>query len=72
MHKETPQIFLTLPNSSITIKIAVKQVNKFGGYGLAILLIYFDLGPHKVIEWITRHITKELELTKNSTERCMK
>ena len=54
------------------MKIAVKQVNKFGGYGLAILLIYFDLGPHKVIEWITRHITKELELTKNSTERCMK
>ena len=71
MHKETPQIFLTLPNSSITVKVTVKRVNKFGGYGPA-LMTYSDLVPQKMIKWIKRHIEKELKIMKNSTELCMK
>ena len=43
--------FLTLPNSSVTVKVTGKRVNRFGGYGLAILMTYSDLVLVKVIEW---------------------
>ena len=62
---------LTLPNAFITVKVTGERVNNFGGYGLAILMTYFDLVPQNVFEWIKRHTAKELGIMKSSTERCM-
>ena len=53
------------------MKVTVKQIDRFGGYGLAILVTYSVFGPQKVIDWIKRHIVREFEIVKNDTERSM-
>ena len=40
---------LALPTSSNAVKVTSKRVNRFGGYGLAILMSYSILGPQKAI-----------------------
>ena len=58
MHQKLLSNNLTLPASPSAMKATSKRVNRFGGYGLAILITYSVLGPQKAIEWIKMHIAK--------------
>ena len=50
MHKKLHSNNLPLPTSSNAVKVTGKRVNRFGGYGLAILMTYYSvLGPQKAI-----------------------
>ena len=43
---------ISLRNSLIAMKVTGKQVNRFGGYGMGILMTYSIFDPQNVISWI--------------------
>ena len=67
MHQKLLSNNFTLPTSANAMKVTGKQVNRFGGYGLEILMTYSVLGSQKAIEWMKRHIARELEIIETVT-----
>ena len=50
-------------NSILTYKVTGKQLNRGAGYGLAVPITYTCTGLKKVVAWIQRKISGEMETT---------
>ena len=62
----------SVPNCSITVTVTGNRVNRGAGYGLEIPVTYSIFGPEKAVEWLKRHVAREVEDVYNKTKRCMK
>ena len=49
-------LFLKVPNTSITTKVVGKRLNRGGGYGLEIPVMYRFYGPEKLINWLGKKL----------------
>ena len=49
-------LFLKVPNTSITAEVVGKRLNRGGGYGLEIPVMYRFHGPEKLINWLGKKI----------------
>ena len=65
-------IFLKVPNTSIEFQVIGKRLNRGGGYGLEIPVIYHFYGQEKLVNWLIKKIEavkKELEY---KVSKCLK
>ena len=50
-------MFLTIPNTAIEVQVVGKRVNRGGGYGLEIPVIYHFLGAERLVKWLDKKIS---------------
>mgnify|MGYP001792401175 CR=1 FL=1 len=65
-------MFLKVPNTSIEVEVVGKRVNRGGGYGLEIPVVYRFNGPEKLVKWLIKKIEavrKELDC---KVSKCLK
>ena len=65
-------MFLKVPNTSIEFQVIGKRLNRGGGYGLEIPVIYHFYGQEKLVNWLIKKIEavkKELEY---KVSKCLK
>ena len=65
-------MFLKVPNSSIEVQVEGKRLNRVGGYGLEIPVIYRFYGQEKLVNWFIKKVEtvkKELEC---KVSQCLK
>ena len=63
---------MKLPNTSIEVQVVGKRLNRGGGYGLEIPVIYRFYGQETLVNWLikkTETVKKELEC---KVSKCMK
>ena len=61
---KTCSMFLKVPNTSIEVQVVGKRLNRGGGCGLDITVIYGFYGQEKLVIWLIKKIEavkKELE-----------
>ena len=58
-------LFLKVPYTSIKAEVTGKRVNRGGGYGLEVPVIYYFTGPGKLVNWIK----EKLNLCKQNLEK---
>ena len=69
---KTYSMFLKVPNTSIEVQVVGKRLNRGGGYGLEIPVIYRFYGQEKLANWLIKKIEavkKELEC---EVSKCLK
>ena len=49
-------LFLKVPYTSIKAEVTGKRVNREGGYGLKVPVIYHFTGPGKLIDWAKENL----------------
>ena len=65
-------MFLKVPNTSIEVEVVGKRVNRGGGYGLEIPVVYRFNGPENLVKWLIKKIEavrKELDC---KVSKCLK
>ena len=65
-------MFLKIPNSSIEVQIVGKSLNRGGGYGTEIPVVYRFYDLEKFVSWLIKKIEaakKELEC---KVSKCLK
>ena len=65
-------LFLKLPYTSIKAEVTGKRVNRGGGYGLEVPVIYYFTGPGKLIDWAKKNLKFCKENLENKTKKCLK
>ena len=65
-------LFLKVPYTSIKAEVTGKRVNRGGGYGLEVPVIYYFTGPGKLIDWAKEKLTFCKENLENKTKKCLK
>ena len=53
---KTCSMFLKVPNTSIEVQVVGKRLNRGGGYGLEIPVIYRFSGQEKLLNWLIKKI----------------
>ena len=65
-------MFLKIPNTSIEVDVVGKRVNRGGGYGLGISVVYRFNGPETLVKWLIKKkeaVRKELDC---KVSKCLK
>ena len=65
-------LFLKVPNTSITAQVSGKRLNRGGGYGLEIPVIYRFHGQEKLINWIVKKIEAIKSEPDCKVSKCLK
>ena len=65
-------LFLRVPNTSITAQVSGKRLNRGGGYGLEIPVIYRFHGQEKLINWIVKKIEAIKSELDCKVSKCLK
>ena len=52
----SPEHLMKVPNTSIEVQVVGKTLNRGGGYGLEIPLIYCFYGQEKPVNWLIKKI----------------
>ena len=52
----SPEHLMKVPNTSIEVQVVGKTLNRGGGYGLEIPLIYCFYGQEKLVNWLIKKI----------------
>ena len=65
-------MFLTIPNSRIEVQVIGKRVNRGGGYGLEIPVIYRFVGPHKLVKWMEAKVSALKNELADQIAKCLK
>ena len=66
-------LFLKVPFTSIKAEVTGKRVNRGGGFGLEVPVIYYFSGPRKHIDWTKEKLKIRMEnLEKKKTKKCLK
>ena len=64
--------FLKIPNTSIEVEVVGKRVNRGGGYGLEIPVIYRFYGPEKLINWLISRLEAVQKELNDKVLKCLK
>ena len=65
-------LFLKVPFTSIKAEVTGKRVNRGGGYGLEMPVIYYFSGPRKLIDWTKEKLKIRMENLEKKTKKCLK
>ena len=65
-------MFLKVPNTSIEVEVVGKRVNRGGGYGLEIPVIYRFDGPEKLVKWLIKKIEAVRKGLDHKVLKCLK
>ena len=65
-------MFLTIPNTAIEVQVVGKRVNRGGGYGLEIPVIYRFFGAERLVKWLDKKISAVKNELMYQTAKCLK
>ena len=65
-------MFLTLPNTTIEAEVVGQRLNRGGGYGLEIPVIYRFYGKEKTIMWLTKKLKAINDELQCKISKCLK
>ena len=65
-------MFLTIPNTAIEVQVVGKRVNRGGGYGLEIPVIYRFFGAERLVKWLDKKISAVKKQLLHQTAKCLK
>ena len=65
-------MFLTIPNTAIEVQVVGKRVNRGGGYGLEIPVIYRFFGAERLVKWLDKKISAVKNELMYQTVKCLK
>ena len=65
-------MFLKVPNTSIEVQVIVKRLNRGGGYGLEIPVIYRFHGKEKLVNWLIKKIEAIKTELECKVSKCLK
>ena len=65
-------LFLKVPNTGIRARVTGKRLNRGGGYGLEIPVVYEFVGPAKFVEWVKGKLISCKTNLNNKTNKCLK
>ena len=65
-------LFLKMPNTYITAKVIGKRLNRGGGYGLEIPVIYHFHGHEKVVNWAVKKLEAIQSQIDCQVSKCLK
>ena len=65
-------LFLKVPNTSITAEVVGERLNRGGGYGLEIPVMYRFHGPEKLINWLGKKIKSIRSDWHGKVVKCLK
>ena len=63
--------FLSLPKTSIRLRVLDKRVNRGAGYGLEIPVCFMFQGYVKGIVWVKKKIEDAQKMVQSRIEKCM-
>ena len=65
-------LFLKVPNTRIRARVTGKRLNRGGGYGLEVPVVYDFVGPVKFVDWVKGKLQTCKHNLDNKTNKCLK